>query len=61
MLAWFVMTIVAFDKDDTLAPAVLSKVAPFTISGIRALYWIAYGLSLPTPQPGHMRAGVGGG
>ena len=25
------------------------------------LYWIAYGLSLPTPQPGHMRAGVGGG
>ena len=26
-----------------------------------ALYWIAYGLSLPTPQPGHMRAGRGGG
>ena len=25
------------------------------------LYWIAYGLSLPTPQPGHMRVGVGGG
>ena len=24
-------------------------------------HFIAYGLSLPTPQPGHMRAGVGGG